>query len=382
MIIDADSHHFPYDIFDQLAQKEWVAYYKQQQQISDLDSYWLKSYTAIKDISWPNCNHLVDFKLLPLHIRKELAEQHSIPGLKISDDLSEIFLDFSLNRYPRLTDRYKFGLSDLKLNRQLLNSQGPLPNSKNLVDNQLLRDVTCVYNNTMLEICRQYPEYDATAWLPMQDPVHDLEALQSIVEQDFFGVNLGESEHWGNSPYLFEIFSLCASRHFPVYLHLSSPGRCVYQQYKPAVSDKYSIMKERWPQADQTWRIGIMELITENIIDRLPDLRIVIAERGISWIPEIRNFMISQGWADPLPYFKNNFWCTIEIEEDGFIENAQLIGWDRLLFATDYPHDDIGGINQYRDVDMITQYLQEKKLTQSEFDSVTYKNYEFLKYRS
>jgi predicted TIM-barrel fold metal-dependent hydrolase len=92
--------------------------------------------------------------------------------------------------------------------------------------------------------------------------------------------------------------------------------------------------------------------------------------------------MIEQGWPDPLPNFKHNFWFTIEVEEENFIQNAQLVGWDRLLFATDYPHNDIGGLNQYCDVDMLTQLLKEKKLTQSNFDAVTYKNYELLKFRN
>lgn len=382
MIIDADSHHFPYDMFDQLVQKEWVDYYHQQQQLSNLDSYWANAYNSIKDPSWPVCQHLVDFNLLPLSIRTELAEQHSIPGLKISKDLSTVFLDISMNLYPRLEDRYRFALQDLKLDRQLLNSQGPLPSFKHLVDDQLLEDVSRVYNSTMLKICQQYPEYDATAWLPMNNPDADIESLKTIVTQDFFGVNLGESQHWGNNPYLFKIFELCAANRFPAYLHLSSTDRNLYRQFATSVSDKYTTMKSQWPGPEQSWRIGIMELVTENIIDRISDLRIVIAERGLSWIPEVRSFMIAQGWADPLPYFKNNFWFTIEVEEENFIENARLVGWDRLLFATDYPHNDPGGLNQYHDVDMLTQLLREKKLTQNEFDAVTYKNYEFLKYRN
>ena len=124
-----------------------------------------------------------------------------------------------------------------------------------------------------------------------------------------------------------------------------------------------------------------MELITEHILDRLPALRIVIAERGIAWIPKLREFMLLHGWTDPLPYFKNNFWFTIEVEEINFLKNANLVGWDRLLFATDYPHNDPGGLNQYQDVDMFTFMLEEKKLTQVEFDLVTHKNYELLKYR-
>jgi predicted TIM-barrel fold metal-dependent hydrolase len=382
MIIDADSHYFPHDIFDQLVQKEWVNYYHQQQELSSLDVYWANAYLSIKDPTWPESNFISEFGSLPLAIRTEIAEHHTIPGLNISKDLSRIFLNYSMNLYPRLQDRGQLSLQDLKLDRQLLNSQGPLPNFTHLVDDQLLKDIACVYNNTMLQICRQYPEYDATAWLPMVDPEFDIELLRTIISQEFFGINLGESENWGNNPYLFEIFSLCASNRFPAYLHLSMADRTVYKQFSTSSSDKYQIMKKQWPESSQTWRIGIMELITENIIDRLPDLRIVIAERGLSWIPELRNFMLSQGWTDPLPYFKNNFWFTIEVEETNFIENARLVGWDRLLFATDYPHNDPGGLNQYRDVDMLIQLLKEKKLTQIEFDAVTYKNYELLKHRN
>jgi predicted TIM-barrel fold metal-dependent hydrolase len=96
----------------------------------------------------------------------------------------------------------------------------------------------------------------------------------------------------------------------------------------------------------------------------------------------MRDFMLSQSWPDPLPYFQKNFWITCEPEEKDFIDNARWVGWDRLLFATDYPHNDRGGDCRLTDVETVTQMLENNLLTQQEFDLFTHLNYLRLKHRT
>ena len=92
--------------------------------------------------------------------------------------------------------------------------------------------------------------------------------------------------------------------------------------------------------------------------------------------------MLLKGWADPLPYFKQNFWFTTELEEQYFIEIARLIGWERMLYATDYPHIDPGGKNRYQDRSDLAMLINNQLLTQTEYDQYTHKNYLKLKERA
>jgi predicted TIM-barrel fold metal-dependent hydrolase len=100
-----------------------------------------------------------------------------------------------------------------------------------------------------------------------------------------------------------------------------------------------------------------------------------VAEQGLSWIGFMRKKMLDAGFADPLPYFQKNFFFTTEPEETNFVSNANLIGWDRLLFATDYPHNDPGGRHRFSDVNLINKFLTENKISQQQFDLLTHQNY-------
>jgi predicted TIM-barrel fold metal-dependent hydrolase len=124
-----------------------------------------------------------------------------------------------------------------------------------------------------------------------------------------------------------------------------------------------------------TWVVAIMSFITSGLLDRFPDLRIISTEHGLNWISELRVWCSQNHLPDPLPYFQKNFWFTAEIEEPNFLANARLLGWDRLLYATDYPHNDPGGANRYNDLTMIETLLSQKELTASDFDFVTHQNY-------
>jgi hypothetical protein len=107
----------------------------------------------------------------------------------------------------------------------------------------------------------------------------------------------------------------------------------------------------------------------------------VITEHGLNWIKPMQEFMLSQGWADPVPYLQKNFWLTVEVEEENFIENANYLGWDRLLFATDYPHNDFGGMHRYKDVDLLQSCLPLNIISQQQYDLLTHQNYQLLKSR-
>jgi predicted TIM-barrel fold metal-dependent hydrolase len=99
----------------------------------------------------------------------------------------------------------------------------------------------------------------------------------------------------------------------------------------------------------------VTSLIFEGVLERFPRLRIVLIEGGFAWAPSL-SWRMDKHWErmrketphlrrPPSEYLREHFWFTTQpIEEP---ENPQdlagimeLVGYDRLMFSTDYPHWD------------------------------------------
>ena len=101
-----------------------------------------------------------------------------------------------------------------------------------------------------------------------------------------------------------------------------------------------------------------------------------MAERDIDWVPDFLSRLINAGLSDYNQVMRTNFWYTIEPEMPHFLRMAQELGYDRLLFATDWPHDrDIGGSNSRQDVATVNALPMDESTRQAIFSD----NYNFLR---
>ena len=386
MIIDADTHYFPwYALIQNVANSEYHARIKSLWNPMDLNSVWEECYNAVKTSSWPACGTIAEFNQLPLFIRQELKDRN-FTLIHISDDLNSIHVDHLDNRCPTIQD---FALSQkyfIKTDRQLLNPGGGYRMDYN-IESSLAVDIMQQYNRGILSVCQDYLNYDATGWIALQNIEASLIELDFLIEQGFFGAYISDSMPWGFIKQLWPIFERAAKCNFPIYLHTTDtidPPLVWSWDYKNAnyLKQKTTFYKEIPNQFGGRWRATLAGIITEGLFDSFPNLRIVVTEKGLDWIPTFRNLMIENGWGDPLPVFQKNFWFTIEHEEPNFLKNSSMLGWDRLLFATDYPHNDPGGNNRYHDVDLINNFLEQGKITQQDYDLLTHLNYQKLKNRT
>jgi predicted TIM-barrel fold metal-dependent hydrolase len=99
----------------------------------------------------------------------------------------------------------------------------------------------------------------------------------------------------------------------------------------------------------------VASFIMEGVAERFPKLKMVIIEGGFGWVPSL-GWRMDSHWhvlksevphlqRKPSEYLKSQFWFTTQpVEEPENPEHLRKlidwIGWDRLLFATDYPHWD------------------------------------------
>jgi predicted TIM-barrel fold metal-dependent hydrolase len=89
-----------------------------------------------------------------------------------------------------------------------------------------------------------------------------------------------------------------------------------------------------------------------GVLDRWPDLRIVLVEAGIGWIPyfleRLDTMQQTHGWKtipehaikeNPSFYWHRNMAATFEQDHLG-MRLLDLLGIENLMWATDYPHPD------------------------------------------
>ncbi len=96
--------------------------------------------------------------------------------------------------------------------------------------------------------------------------------------------------------------------------------------------------------ADRTIADTLAAILCHGVLDRFPDLRLVTIENGAMWVPDLlRNLAAGHGKMPfafrrhPVEAFKENVWVSPFFEDD--MEMLRdVIGVDRLVFGSDFPH--------------------------------------------
>ena len=103
------------------------------------------------------------------------------------------------------------------------------------------------------------------------------------------------------------------------------------------------------------WEMGGAQPVLEGVLERFPKLNMIMVEAGFGWAPSLgwrldKNFErlhseVPYLKRKPSEYIRDHIWWTTQPMEDPerrdhLLQVIEWIGWDKLLFATDYPHWD------------------------------------------
>jgi predicted TIM-barrel fold metal-dependent hydrolase len=99
----------------------------------------------------------------------------------------------------------------------------------------------------------------------------------------------------------------------------------------------------------------LTSLVLEGVFARFPTLKVVMVEAGFAWAPSLA-WRLDAQWRKlraelprldrkPSDYIRSQVWFTTQPMEEPepraqLLDTIEWMGWDRLLFATDYPHWD------------------------------------------
>ena len=99
----------------------------------------------------------------------------------------------------------------------------------------------------------------------------------------------------------------------------------------------------------------VTSLVMEGVFETFPTLKFVLIEAGFAWLPALA-WRLDRNWKRlkaevphlrkaPSEYIREHIWITTQPMEEperpgDLIDVMNWIGWDRILFASDYPHWD------------------------------------------
>ena len=118
---------------------------------------------------------------------------------------------------------------------------------------------------------------------------------------------------------------------------LSSLGNIYYTQ---AIANPFDMM------------LSITYLLAGGVCERYPKLKCIFLEANGGWIvpwlerldhhAEIFSWDVPQLKMKPSEYFKRQCWISFDTDEStlAFTANSPLVGEDRIIWASDYPHPD------------------------------------------
>jgi predicted TIM-barrel fold metal-dependent hydrolase len=199
---------------------------------------------------------------------------------------------------------------------------------------------------------RNEPRLSAGITIPQEDPVAAVAEIERCaVDPAFRVINMpprmmeppGRRRYW-------PIYEAAVAAGLPIGLHISGvPGHPSTGAGWPSF-----YMQEHHANA-QSMQAVVTSLIMEGVTERFPTLRFVLIECGFAWAPSL-GWRLDKLWRrmrsevphvrrPPSESIRERFWYTTqpieETEEPGDLrEIIDWIGWDRLLFSTDYPHWD------------------------------------------
>jgi len=154
---------------------------------------------------------------------------------------------------------------------------------------------------------------------------------------------MGKRRYW-------PIYEAAVEAGFPVGVHVfGTSGR-------PASNTGWpSFYIEDMTEHSSCCQAQVASLILEGVFERYPDLKIVMIEAGFGWMPSL-GWRMDKNWKTlkaevphlkkaPSEYLREHIWVSTQPMEEAeepehLIDTMNWVGWDHIMYASDYPHWD------------------------------------------
>jgi predicted TIM-barrel fold metal-dependent hydrolase len=248
---------------------------------------------------------------------------------------------------------------------------GPLDPVEAVRDPRFVLDLHRAYNDWIADYCAAAPDrLFAMAAVPLQDVGLAVGEMQRAVgERGLQGVFVRTAAYVDDLPFSHRVYdpfwSACQEMDIAIGLHpatytdLPNAARkfnLIRRSADMAVANKVSdevvggtaLSIAVGAPVDAILTLG--RLLMGGVCERFPGLRFLVLESGGGWAATILERMDAEIRANPqearwltmLPseYFRRQCWISFEPDDPTLPRLADLIGPDRILWASDFPHSD------------------------------------------
>jgi uncharacterized protein len=215
------------------------------------------------------------------------------------------------------------------------------------------------YNDWLLEFCSASPErLIGAGQLSMEDPLAARDELERLAKKGIRHVNILAARA---DPPVFEepwepFWQTAEEIGIPVGFHLAVETGRVNRQEGPEPTNPIVARASRFAQNHPGYQLiePMTGLIFNGVLDRYPRLKIVMAEAGLAWVPNMIQAMdrllnrvrlghekLEEGTRLPelMPsdYFPRQVWITFQDDFYG-AKMLHILPEDKVMWASDYPH--------------------------------------------
>ena len=222
-----------------------------------------------------------------------------------------------------------------------------------LGDNELALTVIQLYNDASAERQRESGQRLFTlGHLPLWDKAAILVEAERCLDMGIKGFVLPDTPERLKIPsflddYWTPLLELCEARSVPINFHLNAaidPNALTWEGFEfeqtlAVVATMFSIGNAA---TLGNWMVS-------GRLDRHPKLKIGLIESGMGWVPfaiealehQFDEMLPSKSkllQRRPWQYFRDHFWVTYWFEKVGPAKLLDVLGVDKVMFETDYPH--------------------------------------------
>lgn len=220
-------------------------------------------------------------------------------------------------------------------------------------------------------ICEAINEWQVAEWTSQEKRLK----ASITVMQEFPDAAVAAIRRYGDHPDFVQVGLTQRSlepggrrRYWPIYAAAVEHNKTVgihtggYNGHPPVAGGGWpSYYAEQHQAISLAHQSTLASLVLEGVFEEFPTLRVVLIEGGFSWVPSAA-WRLDRLWEKmrsevphlkhpPSYYIRRNLWFTTQpMDGMGTAENLRQtfdwVGWDRLCFASDYPHWDFDDANQ------------------------------------
>ena len=213
------------------------------------------------------------------------------------------------------------------------------------------------YNNWMFDFCKPYPDrLKPIAHISLLDIDEAIKEARRVAKLGAYGTFLFARPPWmygrpfghrDNDPYWAELEELNLPVGIHVNLGIKYPGGDMY----PGEADTTRIAPFIHFTFGLDVQLAFTNFIYEGVFERFPKLKLLILESGAGWLPSwldrldhVTEVVYPHRFEDrslkPSEYFQRQCWVSMDPDDTTASWIASQLGADKILWASDYPHDD------------------------------------------